>query len=391
MTTATLLFWTGAALVFYTYLGYGILLRGLVFLREHLSPRTVPPQPDPLPEVTLLIAAYNEEEVVEAKMANCHAQDYPADKLYIVWVTDGSNDRTVERLSAHADVRILHNAARRGKTAALNRAMEHIATPLVICTDANTMLNASAVSALVRCFADPAVGCAAGEKRVACSEGEQNAAATEGLYWRYESKLKEWDDRLCTAVGAAGELFAFRRALYEPQPADTLLDDFMISMRIAARGFRIAYCKEAYALESPSADMGEEGKRKVRIAAGGLQSVWRLRRLLWPWGHGMLTFQYISHRVLRWTLTPVVLAALPPLNIALLWSAHPILYGILLGLQLLFYAAALGGWRCERRGRTNRLLFIPYYFLFMNLNVFRGMAYLSRHRGLGTWEKARRG
>lgn len=390
MKTLAILFWAGALLVFYTYLGYGLLLRGLVSLRERFRPRKTAPQSDTLPETTLLIAAYNEEAVVAEKMANCLAQDYPAEKLHIVWVTDGSTDRTDEKLSAYEGVRVLHEGSRRGKTAALNRAMEHIATPLVICTDANTMLNTGAVSAIVRNFADPAVGCVAGEKRVA-NKGGGNAAATEGVYWRYESKLKEWDDRLCTAVGAAGELFAFRRSLYEPQPADTLLDDFMISMRIAARGFRIAYCKEAYALESPSADMVEEGKRKVRIAAGGLQSVWRLRRLLWPRGHGILTFQYISHRVLRWTLTPVVLAALLPLNIALLWSAEPVFYGIVLVLQLLFYAAALGGWWCERRGRKNRLLFIPYYFLFMNLNVFRAAAYLMHHRGLGTWEKARRG
>lgn len=392
MTTVAILFWAGALLVFYTYLGYGILLRGLVFLREKLCPRKMHPLPAPLPDVTLLIAAYNEEAVVAEKTANCRAQDYPADKLHVVWVTDGSTDRTGELLSVYPEIRVLHDPARRGKTAALNRAMEHIATPIVVCTDANTMLNAGAVSAIVRSFADPAVGCVAGEKRVADLEGEgMNAAATEGVYWKYESKLKEWDDRLCTTVGAAGELFAFRSALYEPQPADTLLDDFMISMRIAARGYRIAYCKEAYALESPSADMREEGKRKVRIAAGGLQSVWRLRGLLMPFGHGTLTFQYVSHRVLRWTLTPFVLAALLPLNAALLGSDHSAFYGVLLGLQLLFYTAALGGWLCERQGRKNRLLFIPYYFLFMNLNVFRGAAYLTRHRGQGTWEKARRG
>lgn len=388
MTTLAILFWAGAFLVFYTYLGYGLLLRVLVALREKLRPRPDYPLPDPLPEVTLLVAAYNEEAVVAAKTANTRALDYPADKLHAVWITDGSTDRTDALLAAYPEVRILHEAPRRGKTAALNRAMEHIATPLVVCTDANTMLNPGAVRAIVRCFADPHVGCVAGEKRVAAAGG--GAAATEGLYWKYESKLKEWDDRLCTTVGAAGELFAFRRSLYEPQPADTLLDDFMISMRIAARGYRIAYCREAYALETPSADMGEEAKRKVRIAAGGLQSVGRLRTLLDPFRYGVLTFQYVSHRVLRWTVTPVALAALLPLNAALLWSGHPGPYAVLLAVQALFYAAALGGWALERQGRKNRLLFVPYYFLFMNLNVFRGAAWLATHKGAGTWEKARR-
>lgn len=390
MTTIAILFWAGLLLVFYTYLGYGVLLRALVALRESICPRKPFPLPDPLPEVTLLIAAYNEEQIVIEKMANTLEQNYPTEKLRVVWVTDGSTDNTGERLAAYSEVRVLHEAPRRGKTAALNRAMNWIETPIVICTDANTMLNAEAVHEIVRCFADSEVGCVAGEKRVADLHGDGSAAATEGLYWKYESKLKEWDDRLYTAVGAAGELFAFRRSLYEPQPDDTLLDDFMISMRIAARGYRIAYCKEAYALETPSADMGEEGKRKVRIAAGGLQSVGRLWPLLNPLRYGVLAFQYISHRVLRWTVTPVTLTLLVPLNIVLLGSEHWALYAAMLAAQALFYAAAVAGWVLERRGRKSRLLFVPYYFLFMNLNVFRGAAYLSTHRGRGTWEKARR-
>ena len=251
------------------------------------------------------------------------------------------------------------------------------------------MLNPEAVAQVVRCFEDPAVGCVAGEKRVA-GTGNTGAAATEGVYWKYESKLKELDHRLYSAVGAAGELFAVRRELWQTLREDTLLDDFVCSMLIAAQGYRIAYCKEAYALESPSADMGEEGKRKKRIAADGLQSVWRLRKLLNPFRYGVLWFQYVSHRALRWTLTPVVLVALLPLNVALLWSGHPALYAAILALQCAFYLAALTGWALERSGHRNRLLFIPYYFLFMNLNVFRGASYLATHRGKGAWEKARR-
>lgn len=389
MTTAAILFWVLLFVVFYTYLGYGMLLWTLVRIREALRPVRPLPEPDSLPEVTLMIAAYNEQEIVAAKTANCRTLEYPAGKLRFVWVTDGSTDRTGELLAACPEVTVLHDARRAGKTAALNRAMELVDTPLVIFTDANTMLNPGAVRAIVRCFDDRRVGCVAGEKRVAAADGT-GAAATEGVYWKYESKLKELDHRLSTAVGAAGELFAVRRELYEAQPEDTLLDDFMISMRIAGKGYRIAYCKEAYALETPSADMAEEGKRKRRIAAGGLQSVWRLRGLLNPFRHGVLTFQYLSHRVLRWTLTPILLAALLPLNIALLWSAHPLLYAATLALQAAFYAAALAGWLLERRGRRSRLLFIPYYFLFMNLNVFRGAHYLATHRGGGAWEKARR-
>ena len=284
---------------------------------------------------------------------------------------------------------MLHDARRRGKTAALNRALEHIHTPIVIFTDANTMLNPEAVEEIVRCFDDPKVGCVAGEKRVTAAEAS-GAAATEGAYWKYESKLKEWDCRLHSAVGAAGELFAVRRELWRTMPEDTLLDDFVCSMLIAAEGYRIAYCKKAYALETPSADMVEEGKRKRRIAAGGLQSVWRLRKLLNPFRYGVLWFQYVSHRVLRWTVAPVALAALVPLNVALLRSGHPQLYAVTLALQALFYLTAAAGWMRERRGRQGGGLSVPYYFLFMNLNVFRGARYLATRRGRGAWEKARR-
>ena len=384
-----ILFWIGIGIVFYTYLGYGIVLYLMVKIKELFVKPRLPRLPETLPEATLLIAAYNEEAIVASKMVNCRQLDYPADKLRLVWITDGSNDNTNERLKEYPEVTVLYQPRRQGKTAALNRALPYVNTPYVIFTDANTMLNPEAVTEIVRCFEDPQVGCVAGEKRVA-DAGGAGAAATEGVYWKYESKLKELDYRLHSAVGAAGELFAVRRGLWQTLPEDTLLDDFVCSMLIAAQGYKIAYCKEAYALETPSADMGEEGKRKKRIAAGGLQSVWRLRKLLNPFRYGVLWFQYVSHRVLRWTLTPVVLVALLPLNVALLWSGHPTLYAVTLGLQCAFYLAALAGRALERSGRRSRLLFIPYYFLFMNLNVFRGTTYLATHRGRGAWEKAKR-
>lgn len=389
MTVTAILFWFCALLVVYTYVGYGALLAVLVRLRAAARPAAKHAAPAEAPCVTLLIAAYNEEEVVAAKMENCRALVYPEGRLRIVWVTDGSTDRTPSLLAAYPGVTVLHDARRGGKTAALNRALEHIRTPIVVFTDANTMLNPEAVAEIVRRFDDPQVGCVAGEKRVAAAEGS-GAAATEGVYWKYESKLKEWDCRLHSAVGAAGELFAVRRELWRTMPEDTLLDDFVCSMLIAADGYKIAYCKEAYALETPSADMGEEGKRKRRIAAGGLQSVWRLRKLLNPFRYGVLWFQYVSHRVLRWTVTPVALAALVPLNVALLWSGHPKLYAVILALQAAFYLAAAAGWARERRGCRGGTLSVPYYFLFMNLNVFRGAWYLATRRSRGAWEKARR-
>ncbi len=384
-----ILFWIGIGIVFYTYLGYGIVLYLMVKIKELFVKPRLPRLPETLPEATLLIAAYNEEAIVASKMVNCRQLDYPADKLRLVWITDGSNDNTNERLKEYPEVTVLYQPRRQGKTAALNRALPYVNTPYVIFTDANTMLNKGAIKEIIRQFSDPRVGCVAGEKRVEI-QAEQGATAGEGIYWKYESALKRLDYRLYSAVGAAGELLAIRTSLFEQMPPDTLLDDFILSLRIAMRGYKIAYSKEAYALESASLNMREEEKRKVRISAGGLQSVWRLRGLLNMFRYGILSFQYISHRVLRWTLTPVVLFALLPLNLLLACTGHT-LYTVILALQLAFYLLGYLGYKMEKRNIRNKLLFIPYYFLFMNINVIRGYSYLAKHKGTGAWEKAKRG
>lgn len=383
------LFWISIFIVFYTYLGYGMLLYILVKIKE-LIKKPVPKElPAPLPDVTLFIAAFNEEEIVHKKMENCQALSYPADKLKIMWVTDGSTDRTNQLLTEYADVKVLYHPARKGKTAALNRGMQYVKTPLVVFTDANTMLNKEAIREIVRQFSDPKVGCVAGEKRVEIHTA-QGATAGEGIYWKYESALKRLDDRLYSAVGAAGELFAIRSNLFQEMPSDTLLDDFVLSLKIAQQGYKIAYCKDAYATETASLNMKEEEKRKVRITAGGLQSIWRLRSLFNIFRYPVLSFQYISHRVLRWTVTPFALFFLYPLNIVLAFGGHSI-YILFLLLQTIFYTLAFIGYKMEQRNIRNKLLFVPYYFSFMNINVLKGLHYLTENKGNGSWAKAKRG
>jgi len=199
------------------------------------------------------------------------------------------------------------------------------------------------------------------------------------------------DSRLNTAVGAAGELFAVRKNLYEYVEEDTLLDDFVISMRIAQKGYKIRYCKNAFAVEGGSLNMAEEKKRKVRIAAGGIQSVLKLSSLLNIFKYPLLSFQYISHRVLRWTITPVLLFLLLPLNIILVIGEVYSIYTILLVLQIIFYLASYTGSILEKKNIKINVFLIPYYFMFMNLNVFAGLLYLiKKKRGDGTWEKAKR-
>ena len=342
-----IIFWLALFVVFYTYLGYGIVLYILVKLKElFVKPvkRSLPASDADLPEVTLFITAFNEEDVVDEKMENSLELDYPADKLHIVWVTDGSDDGTNERLQTRwqGKATVHFQPLRQGKTAAMTRGMTLVDTPLVVFTDANTMVNREAIREIVLAFQDPKVGCV-------------------------------------------------RNELFEAMEPDTLLDDFILSLRITMKGYTIAYCTNAYAIESGSADMREEEKRKVRIAAGGLQSIWRLRPLLNPFRYGILSFQYTSHRVLRWSITPFLLFALFPLNIAiLLLGGSTIFYGVLLAMQVLFYGLGYWGYYLSTKQIKNKLLFIPYYFLFMNVNVLKGIRYLKKKKGNGAWEKAKR-
>ncbi len=388
------LFWICVFIVFYTYIGYGILLWLLVKMKRIVKGRPVKtelPSDDALPDVTFMVCAYNEQDVVVMKMEDIHSLNYPKEKLHVVWVTDGSNDETNIRLAQYPDIQIVFTPERKGKTAALNHGLSMVRSEITVMTDANTMINPNAIREIVRCMQDPQVACVAGEKRVMARYEGQTAAEGEGLYWRYESTLKRLDSELYSAMGAAGELNAIRTHLYEPMPENTLLDDFVMSMQLVDKGYKIAYTPNAYAMEFGSANIVEESKRKRRIAAGGLQSVWWLRHIMNPLRNLTVAFQFVSHRVLRWTITPVALVTLIPLNIALVAMRSGIIYDIALILQLLFYTFALLSWLLERYGKKNKLLYIPYYFLFMNINVFYGMYYLYTHQGGGTWEKAKRG
>jgi cellulose synthase/poly-beta-1,6-N-acetylglucosamine synthase-like glycosyltransferase len=392
MLTLKVLFWICLFIVFYTYLGYGMLLYMIIWLKRLLKGKPqLPEMPsdEQLPTMTLMICAYNEQDIVAEKMENTRALDYPKDKFRVMWVTDGSTDDTNERLKAYDDVDIVFSPERRGKTAALKHGLREVKTGLVAFTDANTMINPEAMREIARRFQDKTIGCVSGEKRVAARRGEM-AAEGEGLYWRYESTLKKWDSELYSTMGAAGELYAIRPELCKEVPDNALLDDFMMSMYIVDDGYRIAYTPEAYALEYGSANLFEESKRKRRIAAGGLQSIWWLRRMLNPLRQPLVAFQYISHRVLRWSITPIALLVLLAVNIALVVMGAGTIYTVILALQATFYLAALLGWWLSRLDHKNKLLYTAYYFIFMNINVFRGMVYLRSHSNSGAWEKAKR-
>lgn len=387
-----LLFWVGLALVFYSYIGYGLVLYGLVWVKRKLKKANFPELTD-WPAVTFVVCAYNEQDWIEEKILNSIEFDYPRERIQFFFVTDGSNDNTPALVKNYpypegVQWRLLHQPERRGKIAAFQRAMEYVETPIVVSTDANTLVNQEAIKAIVRHYADPKVGAVAGEKRISMGSKDAANSAGEGIYWKYESALKKWDAELWSVVGAAGELFSFRTSVYEHVPTDTIVEDFYLTMRIAQKGYRVAYAPDAYAVESSSASVAEERKRKVRIAAGGIQAVVRLAPLLNVFRYGVLSFQYISHRVLRWTLSPVLLPVLLVLNVLL--AQDSLFYQVILAAQILFYAASLAGYVFEQRKMKIKAFFVPYYFCMMNYSMYAGFVRYLRGRQSVLWEKATR-
>jgi poly-beta-1,6-N-acetyl-D-glucosamine synthase len=386
-----LAFWISLFIVFYAFFGYGILLYILVKLRMLiLGKRKIPDNAGLWPTLTVLVAAYNEEDFIVEKIKNTLSLTYPENKISYIFVTDGSNDRTADLVAGYPAIQLMHRPERSGKIAAMHRAMDHVNSEIAVFTDANTLLNKDALTNICRHYKDLSVGAVAGEKRVNIDD-VKDATSGEGFYWKYESKLKTWDSELYSVVGAAGELFSIRTKLYEPVPADTILDDFMISMLIAKKGCRIVYEPDAYATETGSENVQEELKRKIRIAAGGIQSIVRLKSLLNPSGNFVLSFQYISHRVLRWTVTPfLMMLALLTNALLVLNPLAPLIYKILLVCQVGFYGLSLLGWAFEKRHLRVKILFIPYYFCMMNYAVVAGIRRYLQGSQSAVWEKAKR-
>jgi poly-beta-1,6-N-acetyl-D-glucosamine synthase len=403
-------FWFGLGVVFYAYLGYGIVLRLLIGAKrltmanknQTSSEHFVSTQPEP--KVTFIVCAFNEADWIAQKVHNSIAQNFPAQNLRFIFVTDGSSDATpsiatqaFEQANLASQWQVAHQPERKGKIAAFHRALQHFGTwegclphrHIIVSTDANTLLNPDAVARLVAQFDDPRMGAVAGEKRIAMEEKDAANSAGEGIYWKYESLLKRWDAELWSVVGAAGELFALRADLYEAVPPDTIVEDFYMTMRIAQKGYRVGYEPAAYAVETSSASVAEEMKRKVRIAAGGLQAVARLAPLLNVFRYGTLSFQYISHRVLRWTLAPLALPIIFCANASLAMREGG-MYTLLMALQILFYALALLGYILERRQLKVKAFFVPYYFCLMNFAMYAGLRRLLKGQQSVLWEKSAR-
>ncbi len=377
--------WLSISLVFYAYAGYAAVIALLARFFPH------PSRSDKAyrPMVTTLIAAHNEEDWIEAKIQNCLEQSYPAEFHEVLIISDGSTDNTAQivRKYANQGIVLLEEKTRTGKMAVVNRAISQAKGEIIVFSDANNLYNPEAIANLVQHFAESKVGCVAGEKQI-LKTGDAPSSGGEGLYWKYESFLKRCDSAFYSVVGATGEIYAVRRELYQPPPSDSLLDDFMVSMNIARRGYRVLYEPQAISYETGSASLRDEYKRRTRIFCGGYQSIARLPELLNP-RFGRLWFTYVSHRFLRWAITPFLLPLILLCNFGL--ARRSPFYRLLLLAQIGFYGLGLIGLRqLDRTGKCPRPIYVPAYFLFLHFAELVGFKRWLTQRQSGIWERSER-
>jgi poly-beta-1,6-N-acetyl-D-glucosamine synthase len=391
MSFVSIFFWISFSVLFFCYIGYGMMVLLLNKIRSFFtSPKTNNGTGQWVP-VTLIVAAYNEEKVLEQKISNTLAIDYPADKLTIIFITDGSTDNSANIIKQCPSVILLNGPERKGKMAAIKRAMQLVQTPVVIFSDANTILNKECIRRIVLHYEDVRVGGVAGEKKIIRNKELSAIGEAEGLYWQYESFLKKQDAGFNTVVGAAGELFSIRTELFKPMNDELILDDFITSMQVCLQGYKIAYEPGSYAVELPSTSLAEEEKRKIRIAAGAYQSIGYLKGCLNIFKHPLLSFQYISRRLLRWICCPPLLLFLLITNFIMV--SHGSLQGFyawFLYAQLFFYTLAFWGWLIVNAGKKAGLLTIPFYFVFMNYCLVKGFARYAKGNYTVLWEKSLR-
>jgi cellulose synthase/poly-beta-1,6-N-acetylglucosamine synthase-like glycosyltransferase len=390
-----IIFWILAFILIYTFVGYALVLYLLVSLKKLLFPKKILSfGSDYEPDVCLFVTAFNEKDYVQQKVENSFSLDYPKEKIQYLWITDGSDDGTPDLLKKYKRLEVHHLPERRGKMHAMNRGVKFVKAPIIIFSDTNTILGNQSIREIVSRFSNPKTGCVAGEKRIVEKEADSAAGAGEGLYWKFESWVKKLDSELNSAVGAVGELFAIRTDLFEDVEENALLDDFTISLRIAQKGYHIAYTPNAYAEETASLNVKEELKRKIRIAAGGIQNILWLKGLFNPFRYGILTWQFISHKVLRWTLAPISLFMILPVNFMIVFLNKGWLefgfYTFSLYFQILCYVFALVGWYFENKKLRFKVLFVPYYFVSINYAAILGILRYMKGKQSVKWEKARR-
>ncbi len=379
-----LIFWGSLLAIAYTYVGYPLLLGTLARFR---SPR--PDYPPSTPFVTLLIAAYNEQDTIAAKIDNSLALDYPADRYEIIVASDGSTDATADIVDGYSSRGVVsrHSDLRHGKTAAINRAMSSAHGDVVVLSDANNLYDPGTLRAVVAPFVDPTVGAACGNKHIARGDGA--LGDSEGTYWKYEGWIKKQETRLGCTVAVLGEVFALRRALFEPSPENIINDDFYIAMRIIKRGFRIVYAPDAISRERVSPTAEDEITRRTRMVAGLYQALARPRELM-PWKKPIVCWQIVSHKFMR-PLVPLWMIAGLATNVALVLQTgaaapwFPLLVG-----QIAFYLVAIIGLQYPADGHVSRALYLPTFLVSSNVAALLGLYRFSTGQQTTHWTRLRR-
>lgn len=386
-----MLFWILIGLIAYSYFGYTIILAIIAFLKNRLLPECSVNEKREYPEITIVIAAYNEEFNIANKVLNTQQQNYPKDKITQLWINDASTDNTKSLLAEYSFITVLNQPERMGKIAAINTALPFVKTPITIFSDANAMLSADAIGKLVEPFQKQNVGCVAGEKRIYINTADNAAAMGEGAYWKYESFIKKLESDCSSTLSATGELYAIRTELFDKVESDTILDDFVISTNILKKGLSIKYVPNAFASETASANIKEEQKRKIRIAAGSFQSLFRNLDLINPFKHPFLTFQFFSHKILRWFVLPLSLVLTPLLNVLILINdSENTIYVVTLLIQMTILSLIIVGWILKDKKVSTKWISLPYYLFIMNISIIQGFLRFLKGSQNVKWDKSLR-
>ena len=377
-------FWISVLLIGYTYFLYPALLDLYVRWRRR---STVQPEQGPTPSVAVVIAVFNEEKSLKAKIENVLDIEYPADKISFIFGSDGSTDGTNEILSHvnSSNIIVRKFAKRRGKASVLNDLIPTVSSDLVVLSDANTLFSPDAISKLVTPFSDSTVGAVCGAL-ILGSDNKTAGGLGENLYWRYESLVKNLESKVSTTVGATGAFYAIRRALFRPLPTHRAVpDDLVLPMNALRQGLRIAYEQSAVAYEDVTNSVSGEFRRKVRIGARNFYSISEIAPFLHP-KYGFASFALWSRKLIRWCV-PFLLLLILASSILLAFNSE-LFAGALIG-QLTFYLVAAVGFLLEKRNARIGIFGIPYYFVAMNLALFVGfLKFLSREQPF-TWEVVR--
>lgn len=392
------IFWLCAAGIVYVYLGYPALVTLLAQLRPGKAAAHGNEKPG-LPSVTVVICAYNEEQVIVQKIENTLALDYPAGLLQVVIVADGSDDRTPEIVKTFAPrgVELLFQPERRGKLAAVNRGAAYARGEILVFSDANNMYEKATLLELVEPFADPAVGAVSGAKSILKGDGALGDA--EGLYWKYESFLKVQETRLGSCTGVAGEILAVRRALYPSIPETVINDDFFIALSVIRQGARVAYAPRARSFERVSPTAKDEVTRRTRIVAGRYQAMMMTFTRL-PWRRPLVVWQIISHKFMRPLVPFFMLLALLANLAAVIWPGvsgqHALLRleapfnWLLLAAQAAFYFLAALGSRFGTGKGLKKFLYLPTFLVNSNLAAVLGLVRYLRGKAPAAWQRVAR-